>query len=407
MRYDSSNNKKFAFNLVVILVLIGLLFDFKINIFSSAFAENDSSNDLVSEEELNEHISDILDDIDSNELDDYLLNDFNFDFLDVSSFKSLAIKILNGTYFDEYNSLFDGIVSTIKENLKELFSVFLTIVAVVLLFEMFSNLSSEKYKDLKKTIKIIFSLVIVLILMILLKDIASLISSSIEKIFNFSRILFPILLNLILLSGASSSYSVYSSLSLFLLDTGSYIFVYILLPISVSIMFLSLFGSVFQNKRFLRVIDITKSIFKYIIVAYFGIFGLFSAVNMVSSGLKDGVSLKLTKFAIKNYIPVLGGYISDGFDFVHSCSVLIKNAFGVCGIIVLFFLLLKPLIIYFVYLMFFKLLALVVAFVGNEFYSDMFNNVSKCMSYFITILVGVFMIFFIYVYLLIVSVSVV
>ena len=128
---------------------------------------------------------------------------------------------------------------------------------------------------------------------------------------------------------------------------------------------------------------------------------------MVTSGVKDGVSLRLTKYAIKNYVPILGGYISDGFNFVHSCSILVKNAFGVAGILILFIIVLKPLINYFVYLMFFKILSLLTLFVGNTEYSDMFNNISKCMSYFITVLVGIFMIFFIFIYLLIFSVSVV
>ena len=144
-----------------------------------------------------------------------------------------------------------------------------------------------------------------------------------------------------------------------------------------------------------------------ILIIFFAIFGLFSSVNMVTAGIKDGVSLKLTKFAIKNYVPILGGYISDGFNFVHSCSVLIKNAFGVCGIMLLFFTVLKPIIVYAIYLLFFKVLSLTVLFVGNNEYSDMFNNVSKWMSNFITVLAGSFMVLFIYIYLLILSVSVV
>jgi stage III sporulation protein AE len=215
------------------------------------------------------------------------------------------------------------------------------------------------------------------------------------------------LLSLISISGAVGTYSVYSSLSVFLLNTCSYIFVYVLLPLSVSILVLSLVGSIFSSKRFEKTIGIFKWIFKIVIGLIFGVFGLFSLVNLVSAGARDGVSLKLTKFAIKNYVPVLGGYISEGFDFVHSCSILIKNAFGVCGIVVLFFIVLKPLILCFSYILLFKILSFFIAYITSGFYSDTFENASKCLGCLVAVLVGVFLIMFIFIFLLILSVSVI
>ncbi len=377
---------------------------FKPKPLAYAYAEPTES---VTEEEIKENINDILGGIDSDALDDYLSNDFETDFLSANSFKELVAKILDGSYFDEYGSLAEAVTDFFKQNIKGLFSVILTLFVMVLLHQIFSNFCSEKHEDLKKAMHIVFSLLIALTVIILFKDIASTISETITKIFDFTKILFPILLNLILLSGAAGSHSVYSSLSVFLLNTGSYVFVYILLPISISILLLSVVGSALGGKRFSKLSDILKTVFKYLITIFFGIFGVLSAVNLIMSGAKDGVSLKITKFAIKNYIPVLGGYISDGFDFVHTCSVLVKNAFGVCGILLLLFMVLRPLIIYLVYLLMFKVLSLFVSFIGADHFSSMFENVSKCMSYFIAVLVGVFMIFFVFIYLLVLSVSVV
>ncbi len=385
----------------MIILFVGLSFNGQVK---CAFA---TEPEKVTEEEINSSIKDILGDIDSNELDDFLQNDFELDFMSAGSFKELVTKILDGTYFEEYDSLTDAVIDFFKSNLKGLFSVFLSLLVIVLMHQMFKNFCSEKHEDLKKAMHIVFSLLVALIVIVLLKDVASSIGQTINKIFNFSKILFPILLNLILLSGATSSHSVYSTLSVFLLNTGSYVFIYVLLPVSISILLLSVVGSAFSGKRFSRVIDILKSVFKYVIVIFFGIFGILSAVNLIMSGAKDGVSLKITKYAIKNYIPVLGGYISEGFDFVHTCSILVKNAFGVCGILALFFMVLKPLLMYLVYLLIFKLLALVVSFLGDEHFSSMFDSVSKCMSYFVAVLVGVFMILFVFIYLLVLSVSVV
>jgi len=150
-----------------------------------------------------------------------------------------------------------------------------------------------------------------------------------------------------------------------------------------------------------------KYIFKVLIAVLFGVFGFFSVVNLVSSGMNDGLSLKITKYAIKNYIPILGGYISDGFDFVKTCSILVKNAFGICGIFLLFFIIIKPLILYLVYICSFKILSVLTSFIGNNSYANGFEGISKGFSFLLAVLIGVFLIMFVFIYLIIISVSVV
>lgn len=382
------------------------MFQFNIGTDNYTYAEDVDGN-VELEKEFSENVENLLDDIDTNELNDYLTNDFNFNFFDVTDFKDLIVKILNGNYFDEYDNIFESIKTFIKSEFKNLLNIFLVFLVIVLLFELFNNLCAEKYVEIKSSVKIIFSIIISILVVFLYKQISSDVLNIVHNIFSFSKIIFPILLGLILVSGSVGTHSVYSSLSLFFLNTGSYLFTYILIPISVSIFILSLIGSVFSKNRFSRLIDIFKSIFKYSIIIFFTTFGLFSTVNIISSSVKDGVSVRLTKFAIKNYIPIVGGYVSQGFDFIHSCSVVVKNAVGVCGIFVLLFLVLKPILIFFVYMLMFKILSAVVVLIGNVEYSDLFNNVSKSISYFLAVIVGLFFIVFVFIYLLIISVSVI
>lgn len=365
--------------------------------------------ELESEIENNiaDNVENILGDIDSNGLDDFLIHDSGFSFLETNSFKDLVVKVLNGNYFEEYDSLSDFVMKLFKENASSLLSLFLTFLVIVVLFELFKNISPERYSGLQKIVGVVFSLLTLFLLIIIFKDLSDTVTSLIKKIFSFAKIIFPILLSLVLLSGASGSHAVYGGMSVFLLDAGMKLFIYFLLPISVSIFILSIFGASLSNKRLTKMVDIFKIIFKYSIVGFFILFGLISTVNLVVSGVKDGFGLKLTKYALKNYIPVLGGYISDGFDYVRSCSVLIKNAFGLCGIVFIVFMIIKPMIMYASYMFMFKILSLFSSFIGTNFYVDVFDNASKSVSYFITVLMGVFLIFVVFLFMIIVSVSVV
>ena len=399
MRRCCSCCKRFIFYFIFACLIVNMFFP---NTMHIAFAASNES-----EEEINLQIKtdEILNSLDTDDLDEFIDNDFNF--FNGLTFKQVVKKVLSGSYFDEYDSLYDFIKTFLSSNLKTLFQIIILILIVLVLNEMFNSIASSKHDDLNKTVKIIISLVLAVLSVSMVKNLAENISNSLNNIFNFVKILFPIILSLVLLSGANGTYSIYNSISVFLLNTGMYLFVYVLLPLAVSISVLSAAGSVFQSKRFSRINDIFKSIFKYIIVGFIGIFGLLSSVSLVTSGVSDGISLRLTRFAIKNYVPVLGGYISDGFNFVHSCSIMIKNAVGLCGIIVLFFIVLKPILNDVVLVLGFKLISLGAAFIGSNEHSDMFKSISKGLSYFVTILVGVFLIFFIFIYLLIISVSVV
>ena len=359
------------------------------------------------EKEITDNIEDILGDIDSSELDEFIDNSFDVDFISSNSFISIVKNILSNNYFNEYNSLLSQVGSYFFDNIKDVFVFFFSIFVLVVINQMFDSFCEDKYKDFKTIINIILSLVIGLQILGLLKDVSLLIEEVISKVFSFSEKLFPILLSLVLLSGATGTHSVYSTLASFLIETGMYIFKFVLFPIVSSIIILSILSVSSKNNKFNKLISLLKSVFKYVLVCFFTVLGIFSTINLFSSGVSDGVNYKLTKFALKSYIPIIGGYISDGFDFVHTCSVLVKNSFGLCGIIVLFFTILKPFIICVVYIFMFKILSVLVSFVGKEKYANYFENISSSFSYYLSILVGIFLCIFIFVFLLIISVSVV
>ncbi len=401
---DNSCYKRITFNAVYILILMLLLSCFlsptKNDCIAHAAAEN-------LEEEIQDNVDDILGEIDTDEFDYYVTNDFNFDFFKVDSFKNLVAKVLTGEFFSEYDSLLEFFSSSFLESFKQIFSFALTIFAMVVLFEIFSNLCADKYSDLKKSVKFIFSIIIALSLLVVVKNVSESLKGVISSIFSFSNILFPVLLGLVLSAGATSTFSVYSSLSVFILNTAMYVFNFVLLPLAVVILTLSLFNMITSKDRFSKLVNLLKYIFKVIVTVIFSVFGLFSILNIATSGMKDGVSLKLTKYAIKNYIPILGGYISDGFDFVKTCSVMVKNAFGVCGIFVLLFMVIKPIILYVVYIVAFKILSVLTSFIGGGNYATIFEDVSKGFSFLLAVLVGVFLIMLVFIFLMISSVSVV
>lgn len=396
MRNDSSNYKKVVF--FVVFILLNVVFVYSKPASCYAYSEEEINDELT------KNIDSILDDIDTSELDYFIECDEMFEYF---SFKDFAQDILSGKFVTDYNSLFNYIKSNILWQIENKMRFFVILFVLIVIYEVFKSFCLNRFIDVKNNVKLVFCFLFCLLVLSLFNSYYFYIEKYVDNIFNFCAILFPILISLVTLSGSVSTASVYGSFSVFLLNTGSYIIKYVLLPLAVSLFLFSMFSSIMKNRSFDKVYDLLKTIFKYIIILFFAVFGLISLVNVVASGAKDGVNLRLTKYAIKNYVPILGGYISDGFDFLHSCSVLVKNSFGVCSVFILFSQLVNPVLSSIVLVLGFKILSVVSCFVGDGTFSGMFVNVSKSLSNFLTIVVGAFVIMFVFIFLLIASVVVV
>jgi len=55
----------------------------------------------------------------------------------------------------------------------------------------------------------------------------------------------------------------------------------------------------------------------------------------VTSLQADGISIRAAKYAVDNFVPVVGGMFADTMDTLVGCSLLIKNAVGVTGLALL------------------------------------------------------------------------
>ena len=76
----------------------------------------------------------------------------------------------------------------------------------------------------------------------------------------------------------------------------------------------------------------------------FTVFTGFMSIQGLTAATIDGVSIRAAKFATKTYIPILGGYLADGFDLILTSCVLIKNCFGVIVLMVLLSVALSPIL---------------------------------------------------------------
>lgn len=67
----------------------------------------------------------------------------------------------------------------------------------------------------------------------------------------------------------------------------------------------------------------------------FTVFISVSALQSLGAAAADGVTLRTAKYAVDNLVPVVGGMFADTMDTLVGASLLIKNALGFTGLMLL------------------------------------------------------------------------
>ncbi|MBO5955235.1 MAG: stage III sporulation protein AE, partial [Clostridia bacterium] len=106
-----------------------------------------------------------------------------------------------------------------------------------------------------------------------------------------------------------------------------------------------------------------------VMTLFVGVMGLQGLV----SGSADGLTVKVTKFAASNLIPLVGGALAETVETVMNCSVVIKNAVGVLGIIMVVLIVAVPVLKVAACLMMFRLCAAVLQPISDK-------RIVKCIS---------------------------
>ena len=396
------NSVKFAFYTIIFAVFI-----FVINCggqtFKIVYAEQNIDN---IEQELGNSTQDILNDIDFGELEDMLTEiDSTFNLFNGWSFKDYVARIIKGEESVSIEDFINIFLSSIKESFKNIIFPLSVILIVVLLCLMFNNIKSGKISGVSEIIYFVCLTVVIIIVSSLCAGLIKDTKEGLSNIQEQMNVIFPILLSLMTAMGGVASVKAYTPMLAFLSNAISNIFVYVLLPLFSLSLILSIVGNLSDNTKLTKLNGFINSIFKWILGAVFAVFMSFLTFKGLTAGASDGISVKATKYAIKNYVPMLGGYISEGFELFKAGSLLVKNATGFTSIILLFSTIAVPIISIGVVELGLKLLAGIIEPIGDNRSSNLLYAIAKSLKLLIVVLIGVAMMYFLTIFLLTCSVS--
>lgn len=92
-----------------------------------------------------------------------------------------------------------------------------------------------------------------------------------------------------------------------------------------------------------RMAQLLRSAVCWFLGVSFTVFLSAMSLQGVCSASIDGVAIRAAKYAVDNFVPVVGGMFSDTMDTLVGCTLIVKNALGVAAVLVLLAVVARPL----------------------------------------------------------------
>ncbi len=394
------SNKTFVFFAIVatVLALTYILPFFNVQNHNIAYAKSDSQSKEAIEDELEDNIDKALDGIDDSAFDD-LIAELDKEQQDAINFKSFKSAVLDMTKSGERN-IFEAFYLTTIKMLGKYFAGFLpslfAIVAICLLKSVLDGMTSNFLNSSTgEIVHFVCYCAIIVILMTGVGDIVAVVTDTTGVMSKFSSITFPVMLALISAVGGIGSSALFSPFVSILASTILQLISKFVLPIFVAIIVFSVVGNISKTVKLDRMTKLIKSGATKFVAVAFGLFASLLTFQGIAGGVIDKFGFSVAKFALSSYVPVLGGYLSDGLDLFTAGMVLTKNAFGLSAVIVLLAVVLFPVLKLIVFQFSVKLIGAIIEPTGDQRVCKMLSLVGDSVSLLVTALAGVAFMFFV------------
>lgn len=310
--------------LIFILVLISLMFP------TQVFAENEEIMTSTQEKfninsflkDAKEYTGDFFDDINITDV-------FN---------EAVQGKINNQTI---YKKILKLLGQEVTSSLKVLISILVIIVIHGILKSITDSLENN---NVSQIIYFVQYILIVTLIMSNFTEIIKLVQETANNLVGFINVLIPLLLTLMVYTGSITTSTVLEPIILFISNFTGNIIANVLIPVVLIIVVFSIISKISERIQIEKISKFLKSSAVWFLGIVLTIFvGVVSLEGTLSSSV-DGITAKTAKAAVSSVIPVVGKVLGDVVDSVLGCGVILKNAVGFIGVIVIIGICIMPII---------------------------------------------------------------
>ncbi len=298
---------------------------------SVAFAAND--DDEVDLEELENEIENSISGLDTFGLEQY----YDSDYLGGADLKT-AIEAIAREGFSEatVEDVLNAIIGAGKDALFGGIGVVVGILTVLAIMGILNEMRNSFAND--SVSKVAFWAGYILICAMSAGVLIGCVNSAREAIQTLSGMvetLTPIMITLLSALGGLTSESMLSPLMTAMSALMFGAVQNIVLPAILVAATLMIVSNISSTLKLSNTVSLILSAIKWMMAILFTVFIALCAIKGFSGATIDGISLKTAKMTIDRVVPMIGGAFSDTFETLMASGLIVKNAVGVVGLVII------------------------------------------------------------------------
>ena len=360
---------------IVCLFITIILINFQIQNIYANTNENDSQNQTLTEQQEEFGISDFI-----QESEQYT-GEF-FEGIDISKILQNALKgeINNSNILTKILSLFG------KEFMSALGAI-AGILAIIIIHSILKSVSDGLENDnISKLIYYVQYILIITIIMSNFSDIVKIVQDTSNNLVGFMNILVPLLMTLMIYTGSITTTTILEPITLFLINFIGNIIQTILIPLVLVVVSLIIISKISDKVQIGKIAKFLKSGIVWFLGIILTVFVAVVSLEGTLSSSVDGITAKTTKAVVSSAVPVVGKILGDAVDTVLGCGIILKNAVGFVGVIIVVGICIVPILKLTILTIAYKILAAITETIADGKIVDLLEKIGDVFKIFLAIL---------------------
>lgn len=215
-----------------------------------------------------------------------------------------------------------------------------------------------------------------------------------QSLIDFMAVMTPVLIFLIGTSGGAVTALTLDPIVLILVSVTPQIYIYVIFPLILGYFVLNFINNMSETYKIDKLCKLVKQIAMWLQGIVLTIFVALIAIRGITANTIDAVTLKTAKFAIDNFIPIVGKAFSDAITTIAGYSLLLKSAISSVGLIVVIAIIVYPLIKMIVMIFSYRIVAALAEPIADKRMVNSISSVGDATTMLFSAVVSVSVMFF-------------
>lgn len=304
-------------------------------------------------------------------------------------------SLIKGESIFDFKQVFIGLLEIFFSEVLGNLNILIQIIVITIISALLINLQGAFEKDSVGEIGL-FTCYLILASLVIKSFVIciNLGQNTVNKMVDFMQIILPVLLTLLVAIGGVTTKLLFNPIVIGIINLISIAIKNFVFPVIFFSFIIGIISKISERVQFNKLSELLRQIIVAVIsismVIFIGIMSIYGIGAKI-----DGVSIRTAKFAVDQFVPIIGKFLSDAVETVVVYSGVLKNAIGLVGVLSLFLICIVPIFKIIALIFIYKVATVIIEPIADENVVNFFEEVNKSLLLILVCILAITIMFFI------------